>query len=147
MRFQMRVSVLLLITLLGMITVSCTVIPTPISTATPSIPTRQPIPGQPLVKGQLSGLPVNVLGMIYVRLPSGQVVLWGERGNGAWEFVVTEANGANKVVTAEAKGYISQPISYTIHVSGTTAYLVEDGQITDKEAVNLDFHFDPIGSP
>ena len=143
----MRVSILLMIMLLGMITVSCTVIPAPISTATPSIPTRQPIPGQPLVKGQLSGLPNNILATIYVRSPSGQVVLWGERGNGAWEFVVTEADGANKIISAEAKGYVSQPISYTINVSGTTAYLVEGGQITDKEAMNLDFHFASVSPP
>jgi len=143
----MRVSILLMITLLGMIAVSCAVVPTPSSTATPPIPPKQPEPGRPLVKGQLSGLPNDMLATIYIRLPSGQVVLWGERGNGAWEFVVTEAGDANKIVTAMAKGYVSQPISYTIYVSSTTAYLVEGGQITAKEALNLDFHFAPSGSP
>jgi hypothetical protein len=75
------------------------------------------------------------------------VVLWGEQGNGDWELVVPEADGPNKVVTAEVKGYVSQPISYTIYVSGTTAYLVEDSQITDKEALSLDFHFVPVRQP
>lgn len=141
----MRVGFLASATLLVVTLVSCAVIPT--ATPMPTIPLKQPEPGRPLVKGQLSGLPIDVLATIYVRLPSGQVVLWGERENGTWEFVVTEAGGTEKIVTAEAKGYVSQPISYTIHVSGTTAYLVEGGQITAKEALNLDFHFAPVGSP
>jgi hypothetical protein len=50
-------------------------------------------------------------------------------------------------MTAEATGYSSNPVSYTIHLSGTTAYLVEDGQTTAKEALRLDFHFARSGSP
>jgi hypothetical protein len=47
------------------------------------------------------------------------------------------------VVTAEAEGYVSQPINYSIRLSGTTAYVVEGDQIRD-EAVHLDFHLDPV---
>jgi len=60
---------------------------------------------------------------------------------------VTEASGLDYIVTAEAEGYISQPISYTIHISGDTAYVVRDGQVTDEEAVHLDFLFVPKDSP
>jgi hypothetical protein len=57
--------------------------------------------------------------------------------------VVTQASGVDYVVTAEAEGYVSQPISYSIRLSGTTAYVVEGDQIRD-EAVHLDFHLDPV---
>jgi hypothetical protein len=60
---------------------------------------------------------------------------------------VTEASGLDYIVTAEAEGYISQPISYTIHISGDTAYVVREGQVTNEEAVHLDFHFIPKDSP
>ncbi|MCL6543513.1 MAG: hypothetical protein K6T87_23485 [Roseiflexus sp.] len=53
----------------------------------------------------------------------------------------------NYVVTAEAEGYVSKPISYTIHISGDTAYLVRNGQVTNEEAIHLDFHFMPKDSP
>jgi len=48
---------------------------------------------------------------------------------------------------AEAEGYMSQPIGYTIHISGDTAYVVRNGQVTDEEAIHLDFHFVPKDSP
>jgi len=110
-------------------------------------PQKQPEPSRPLIGGQISGLPDDVLATIYVRLPSGRVVLWGERGNGPWEFVVTAAGGEDKVVTAEAEGYASEPASYAIHLSDTTAYIIENGQITTNEALHLDFHFEPVDSP
>ena len=56
---------------------------------------------------------------------------------------MTEASGRDYIVTAEADGYMSQPTSYTIHISGETAYVVRDGEVTEEEAVNLDFHFAP----
>jgi len=60
---------------------------------------------------------------------------------------VHKAGGFDYIVTAEAEGYISQPISYTIHINGDTAYVVRDGQVTDEEAVHLDFHFVLKDSP
>ncbi len=147
----MRVSFLLMVTLFVIVATSCTAIPTPtpVPTSTPLLmpPTKQPEPQRPLVGGRISGLPDGTLATIYVRLPSGRVVLWGQRGNGSWEFVVTDVGGAEKIVAAEAEGYVSTPISYTIHLSSTTAYVVESGRITTNEALHLDFHFAPAGSP
>ena len=57
--------------------------------------------------------------------------------------IVHKAGGFDYIVTAEAEGYISQPISYTIHISDDTVYVVRDGQVTDEEAIHLDFHFVP----
>jgi len=79
---------------------------------------------------------------------AGQEVLWGKQlGAGSWKVVITEAGGVDYVVTAEAERYISQPISYTIHISGDTAYVVYDSEVTDEEALHLDFHFMPEHSP
>jgi hypothetical protein len=51
--------------------------------------------------------------------------------------------GVDYIVTADADGYVSAPVSYTIHLEGLAAYLVENGQLTDQEASHLDFHFEP----
>jgi len=139
----MRVSSLVTAVLLIIMAAGCTVM----STATPTTPSKQPEPQRPLVRGEISGLPDDTLATIYVRLPPGRVVDWGRHGNGLWECVVRAAGGVDKVVTAEAEGYISSPVSYTIHLSGTTAYVVKDGQITTDEALHLDFHFKPVESP
>jgi len=68
-------------------------------------------------------------------------------GPGSWKIVITKAGGVDYVVTTEAEGYVSQPIIYTIHISGDTAYVVRDGQVTDEEAVQLDFHLVPMEAP
>jgi len=62
-------------------------------------------------------------------------------GSGKWETVVTDGSGVDYIVTAEALDFISTPISYSIHLEDIKVYLLENGVITDKEAVNLDFHF------
>ena len=64
-------------------------------------------------------------------------------GNGTWQAVVTDASGLDYIITAEAEGYVSAPISYTIHLEGLSAYLVENEQVTDQEASHLDFRFAP----
>jgi hypothetical protein len=111
-------------------------------------PSKQPEPQRPRIGGQFSGLPDDALVTIHICTPSGWEAVWGtRRGNGPWESVVTDASGVDYVVTAEAEGYVTDPISYTIHLSGTTAYVVEDGQITSNEALYLDFDFKPVGSP
>ena len=113
-----------------------------VSCTTPAIPAKQPIPSRPLIGGQISGLSNDVTVTIHVRTLSGQEVLWGKQsGTGSWKVVITKAGGADYVVTAEAEGYVSQPVSYTIHISGNTAYVVRNGQLTDEEAVHLDFRF------
>jgi len=105
---------------------------------------KQPIPSRPLVSGDISGLPSNVSTTIYVRTLKG----WETRKvklptPDRWKVVVTEASGVDYIVSAEAEGYVSQPISYTIRIEGDTAYVVQDGQVTDEEAIHLDFHFVP----
>jgi len=140
----MRMYISVILALLAILSTSCV---TGLS-VTPTIPPKQPEPRQPLVEGQLSGLPDNVPVTIHVRTLVGQEVLWGkQQGSGSWEAVVTEAGGVDYTVTAEAAGFISEPISYTIHLSGTTAYLVREGQVTTQEASNLDFQFVPEHSP
>lgn len=140
MRTFLSIVALIIIALSG-----CSVLPG--KTPPTSIPTqpfrKQPEPQRPLIGGTISGLPEKELATINVLLPPGEIVLWGRQGNGHWEFVVTATGGAEKVVMAEAEGYISAPISYTIYLDNNASYLVENGQVTDQEATSLDFHFEP----
>jgi len=130
-----------------LIVVSCTVIPSPRPIVTPEIPQKQPEPSRPLVKGEILGLPDGTIVTIHIRTPKGrEAYTVGGPSPGPWEAVVTEASGLDYIVTAEAEGYISEPVSYTIHISGDTAYVVRDGQVTDEEAIHLDFHFVPKDS-
>lgn len=136
------------IVMLALIMVSCTAGPLSGPTPTPEVPRKQPEPSRPRVGGEISGLPDGTRVTIHICTPKGrEAYTIGGPAPGSWEAVVTEASGLDYIVTAEAKGYVSQPISYTTHISGDTAYMVRDGQVTDKEAIHLDFHFDPSDSP
>lgn len=107
-----------------------------------AVPTKQPIPARPSIGGAISGLPDNVTVTIRVRTLGGQEVLRGKQlGTGSWKVAITKAGGVDYAVTAEAEKYISQPASYVIHISDDTAYLVRDGQVSNEEAIHLDFHF------
>lgn len=133
---------------LFLIVVSCTAVPLPRPTVTSEIPPKQPEPTRPLVRGEISGLPDGTTVTIHIRTPKGRETYTVEGPSpGPWEAVVTEASGRNYVVTAEAEEYVNQPISYTIHISGDTAYVVRDGRVTDEEAVHLDFNFVQKDSP
>jgi len=147
----MGIRIVVLMTLLLWISVGCAEVPPsppPQPTATPMSYPKQPEPSRPLISGQFLGLPNDRLVTFYVRTPEGWEALWGTTPQGGyWEAVVTTASGADYIVTAEAEGYVSQPISYTIHISGDTAYVVREGQITDEEALHLDFHFVLKDSP
>ncbi len=141
----MRVCVSAAVILLVWIIAGCTAVPpllVPESTATPISSPKQPEPSRPRIEGEISGVRNGTLVTIHVRTPSG----WEARTvkgpfPGRWGAVVTEASGADYIVTAEAEGYVSQPISYTIRLSGDIAYIVRDGQVTDEEALHLNFDF------
>jgi hypothetical protein len=133
---------ILFVMLFAMATAGCR------ATVTPKILPKQPEPGRPLIGGEISGVLDNALVTIHVRTPEG----WESHsitrpGNGPWETVVTDASGVDYIVIAQAEGFVSTPISYSIQLIGTTAYVVEDGQVTTTEAINLDFHFTPITTP
>ena len=115
------------------------------ATSTPTQPFRkQPEPQRPLVSGNVSGVSEETLVTIHVKTLAGWEARTGTMmGNGIWESVVTDAAGVDFIVTADAEEYVTTPISYTIHLEGLTAYLVENGKITDQEASHLDFHFEP----
>ncbi len=143
----MRTFAFVTMILLVWVVTGCTVLK-PEPTTTPTIPPKQPEPARPRVEGEISGVPEGTLVTVHIRTPNG----WEARTikgpfPGLWESVVTEASGTDYIVTAEAEGYISQPNSYTIHISDDTAYVVRDGEVTDEEALHLDFHFTPEPSP
>lgn len=94
------------------------------------------------------GLNEIALGRLYFRTLSGNTPLTGSHpGNGEMRLVLPENQGVIYIVTAEAEGYVSYPISYTIQLSGTNFYLVENGQITSNEVSSLKFRFEPISTP
>lgn len=147
----MRACAIVIMILLPWIVTGCTTVPPSLSpepTVTAIIPPKQPEPSRPRVGGEVSGVPDGTLVTIHIRTPED----WEARTvkgpfPGRWESVVTIASGTDYVITAEAEGYVSQPVSYTIHISDDTAYVVRDGQVTDEEAIHLDFHFLPKDSP
>lgn len=142
----MRIRILCIV-IVTLILANCTGVPRLVPTLTPESPSKQPEPSYPRIAGQFSGLPTEALVTINIQTLAGRRAVWGTRqGNGFWESVVTEASGTDYIVTAEAEGYLSQPSSYTIHLNGDTAYVMRNGQITDEEALQLDFHFVPEDS-
>jgi hypothetical protein len=108
----------------------------------------RPEPQEPHVIVSFYGLNENALGRLYFRTLSGDTPLTGSHpGNGEMRVVLPENQGVIYIVTAEAEGYVSSPISYTIQLSGTNFYLVEHGQITSNKVSNLKFQFKPIIIP
>jgi hypothetical protein len=141
----MQTSRVIVIVLLTIAITGCGITPTKTPNPTATNLPKQPEPSRPRILGEISGVLGDTLITIHVQTPKG----WEARsitrqGDGIWESIVTDASGIDYIVTAEANGYASVPISYTIHLEGMTAYMAEDGQITTKEAVHLDFHFDPV---
>jgi hypothetical protein len=128
--------------ILILILTSCSTPTVPSPTPSPLFPEKQPEPVRPLIAGQISGLAENALLTIHIATPEGyEAAYYTQKGNGRWEAVVTSASGVDYVITAEADGYVSSPTGYSIHLSDTTAYLVEEGRVTQDEALDLDFHF------
>lgn len=127
---------------------SCSDISTVPATLTITPAPKQPEPGKPLISGQISGISDIVLVTIHIRTPSGwEAITVKRQGSGPWKTVLSEASGYEYIVTLEAAGYESDPTNYTVHVSGEIVYLVENGQITSTEALELDFTLMPTTTP
>ncbi len=143
----MRIYPFIIIVLAATVVTGCEITPTVVTnpSETPISPPKQGEPGGPPIEGKITGVPDRTLVTIFGRKADGQELHKGERyGNGSWASGVTGDPSLDYVVTAEAKGYISTPTSYTIRVEGAKAFIVEDGHKTTKEALNLDFQFNPV---
>ena len=124
------------------ITVSCSIQPTPKPPTPKPTPTtfiRQPIPFGPSIGGEVSGL-LNSNDLVTTHLYDaiGHEVSYGTRsGNGPWELVLTTiVPNTEYIVSAEASGYSSQPITYTVSIGS-------QGDPAAKIVSDLDFHFTP----
>lgn len=105
-------------------------------------PDKQPEPQTPLVQGTISGIAEDEIVHFSFTTLSGQEDSWGSRmGNGDWMSVITPASDRDLLVSAQVEGYEVTPAQYQIQVIGDKAFVVEDGQVTDREAVDLNFHF------
>jgi hypothetical protein len=140
--------IILLITL-----ANCAGIKTDTHITTPEAPTQQseplrPEPREPHIIVTFYGLDESALGRLFFHTLSGDTPLTGSHtGNGEMRVVLLERQGVIYIESAEAEGFVSHPISYTIQLSGEAFYLVENGQITTNEASNLDFQFTPVAAP
>jgi hypothetical protein len=97
-----------------------------------------------IIQGRLKNLPDDVVIRTMVCNLDGDAHFGPMRwtGEGVWSSNLRNSPGKVFEVTAEAEGYTSVPLSYTIQVSGAKAYVVVDGQLTPDEANHLDFHFE-----
>jgi hypothetical protein len=112
-----------------------------------SAPEKQP-PSGIRVKGSFSGLLNDDLVTIHIYdTYTGKEKLWGtSRGNKPWDIGIIKEGEVGKsghfTITAEVPGYRAQPESYKIQIIGDTAYVMSDN-VTDEEAIHLDFRFFP----
>ena len=144
----MRNKYVLRIIMLAVFLVSCQGVPIATPTPTHIISTKAPEPTGSMIGGEISGVLDNTLVYIRVFLPDGWQQSWGTRsGNGPWQGDVAGTNGLDCTITADAEGFVCTPASYSVRSVGLSAYLVEDGVLTDIEALHLDFHCEPIGTP
>jgi len=140
--------ILLLATSVAGCGISPTTIPSITPTATYTISTKAPEPTGSMIGGEISGVLDDTIVYIRVYLPDGWQRSWGTRsGNGPWQGDVAGTSGLDCTVTAEAEGFICTPASYSVRSVDLSAYLVEDGQLTNIEALHLDFHCEPVGTP
>ncbi len=143
----MRASLVVVIALFSIVVVGCIITPSAIPNKISTNHPRQPEPQQPLIRGDISGVHQNTLITIHVCTTDGREASYITRqGNGIWEAVVTDVSGIDYLITAEAVGFISSPISYSIHLDDMTAFLNEHGLVTSTEASRLDFHFKPANT-
>ncbi len=114
--------------------------PTPVL---PTVTLRRGEPARPLVSGEVTGVESNDLVTIHVR---GGVSRADHTrpGPGPWEIVISSPIETEPyTVTAEATGYTSLPLSYTVRIEGETVYVLRGDQL-GEEATDLDFHFTPV---
>lgn len=97
-----------------------------------------------IVGGYLTDLPDGAEAQIMIRNIDGNnhfgPMTW--RKNGGWHGNLKNSPGKLYEVTVTAEGYTSIPLSYTIQVSGTKAYVFDAGQLTGEVADHLDFRFE-----
>lgn len=105
-------------------------------------PVKQPVPLTPLVSGTISGLLKSDVATLHIYTETGWEQLWARRKNGPWEVVIHNTGSEYYTITAEAKGYTTQPASYKIQIEGEIAYVVKNNEI-GEEASHIDFQFSP----
>ena len=105
-------------------------------------PEKQAPPTKPLVGGAFSGLLNSDVATLHVYTETGWEQIWARRNNGPWEVAITSVQSEFYTITAEAKGYTTQPASYKIKIEGEIAYVVKNNEI-GEEALHIDFQFIP----
>jgi hypothetical protein len=102
----------------------------------------QDFPGV-IISGQIAGLPNGAQATLYTYALDknmGYGIQWINE-NGSWKQLLRKSFGNFYRVTIDLQGYSTAPVSYTVYLSGTHAYVVDDGQVTTIKADSLDFTF------
>ncbi len=66
-----------------------------------------------------------------------------QHGNSKWEMAFGR-NTSDFSITPQVLGYVATPISYTVHISGTQAFVTDHGVVSPLTADHLDFHFEVL---
>jgi len=130
----------LFIILLALVMFGCT--PNPEATQVEVV--KKPIANDNRIKIQISGVEDDTLVEIKVHASTGNVA-WGTRqGDGDWFFDLPKETSGTFEVVSEASGYISTPLSYTLQISGTSVYFVQNNKLVELgETRYLNFRFKP----
>lgn len=102
-----------------------------------------------IIGGQISGLLDNAKATTLVYSQDYGIVVEEPAwiGDASWKIELTKHRGLSYWIIPQAEGYIGAPISYTVQISGTEAYMVENGMVTSAKADHLDFHFEKTNLP
>ena len=107
---------------------------------TPTTFEKQPEPSEPQLSISASGVTKDALVMVRIYTLDGRQIQWGTfLGRDTGVFVITDVNGLDYVITAEADGFVSKPKSYTIHLDKGTISLMENDEAIAKDISHLNF--------
>ena len=97
------------------------------------------------IGGELSILSgtVDVQMIVGVGAVATSVDMGTRQDSSKWD-VAFGKNMSDFSITPKVFGYLATPISYTVHVSGTQAFITDHGIVTSVKADHLDFHFEAL---
>ena len=98
------------------------------------------------IGGRFFGLPDDLQVRLSVRVLDGCGAEWPSLplAKMGWSQKLRNYDGSVYSITPLADGYLSTPLSYTVEISGTEAYVVVNGTITPEKSDHLDFRFDKV---
>jgi hypothetical protein len=97
-----------------------------------------------VIGGRLSGLSGTVELRLIATTPDGHV--WGSGSvtvNSDWTMTLRKGLGVDYIIAPDYV-FVTSPLSYTVHISGSQAFVTDHGVITPLTADHLDFHLEAV---